>query len=168
MIKHFWFITMMRYLFASFAIVQFTFSIAQSKIINIGGLFTIALVDPLESGTDEVRAARLAVQAINNDTSLLPNHTVRLIPRDDLGSGWGGLRALCNLTREGIHGIIGPGWSSVSTVVGKACSAKHLSCHILLSHLGHPERQGKFSFFFSCCCSRHHASFCDVGGREVL
>ena len=91
---------MMRYLLASFAIVHFTFSIAQSKVIRIGGLFTNALVDPLESGIDEVRAAGLAVQAINNDTSLLPNHTVRLIPRDDLGSGWGGLRALCNLTRE--------------------------------------------------------------------
>ena len=109
-----------------FTIIQFAFSIAQSKVINIGGLFTNALVDSLDSGKDEIRAARLAIQEINNSTNLLPNHTARLIARDDLGSGWGGLRALCNLTREGIHGIVGPGWSSVSTMVGKACSAKHI------------------------------------------
>ena len=47
-------------------IFQFALSLVQSKVIKIGALFTNALVNPQDSGRDEIRSARLAVDVINN------------------------------------------------------------------------------------------------------
>ena len=45
-------------------IFQFALSLVQSKVIKIGALFTNALVNPQDSGRDEIRSARLAVDVL--------------------------------------------------------------------------------------------------------
>ena len=99
--------------------------------IKIGGLFT-GIELPSTDGVAELRGARLAIKSLNNKSIFVgkgvANHSFRLLALEDKGDGWEGLRAACNLTREGVHSIVGPSYSSTSVTVAKLCGAFHIPC----------------------------------------
>jgi ABC-type branched-subunit amino acid transport system substrate-binding protein len=73
--------------------------------------------------TDQRLGADLAVREINLDPSILAGDTLEIIHLDDGGEVWGGLRAACELVHSGIHGIVGPTYSSVSLGVARLTTA---------------------------------------------
>ena len=92
--------------------------------VRIGAIMTSSF------GTDQLLGAELAVTQINLDSSVLPLDTVELVHIDDGGEVWGGLRAACELVHSGIHGIVGPTYSSVSLGVARLTTALQVRCNV--------------------------------------
>ena len=81
--------------------------------------------------TDQRLGADLAVTQINLDPSILGGDTLEIIHLDDGGEVWGGLRAACELVHSGIHGIVGPTYSSVSLGVARLTTALQVRCCVV-------------------------------------
>ena len=92
-----------------------------------------AIMSSASNGPDMRLGAELAVTQINLDPSLLPGDTVELIHLEDDGAVWGGLRAACELVHAGIHGIVGPTYSSVSLGVARLTTALHVRGRLLIT-----------------------------------
>ena len=76
-----------------------------------------------QSQKDVVRAGTLAVDAVNRNPTILGNHTLRITWADDAGNAWMGLRCMCNFSLQGVHMVVGPGYSSVAVAVSRLATA---------------------------------------------
>jgi hypothetical protein len=68
---------------------------------------------------DQITSAlRLAVEDVNNDSDLLPGHTVKLNIVDSRAQGPDALRITCNVTDQGVYGLLGPMEMEVADLLG--------------------------------------------------
>ena len=63
-------------------------------------------------------AAQVAVDTINNDTTLLPHIHLQLVVRDAACDKEKGMQAALQLFQEGVQVLVGPGCSSVCEQAG--------------------------------------------------
>ena len=78
---------------------------------------TLGLLNPLSGGTWDLpeitSAAKIAVEHINNESSILPHAELQLMIRDSACDADTGLEAASDLMQAGVHAIIGAGCSIV-------------------------------------------------------
>ena len=89
--------------------------------IKLGGLFPLT-GRLMAGGVERDAAARLAVAQINNDSDILPNHTIKLLVKDTATDTTTGTTVAKAAVTDGAVGIIGAASSGVSQVVAQAVS----------------------------------------------